>query len=51
MKRKPLSVLLALALGNTANLSAHADTVETAGTGIAIVLPAVAAGIAAYKQD
>jgi membrane-associated phospholipid phosphatase len=51
MKRKPLSILLALALGSTASFPAHADTVESAGTGIAIVLPVVAAGIAAYKQD
>src|SRR6201996_2538931 len=39
----------ALLLGSS--VAASADTLETLGTGIAIALPAVAGGIAVYKDD
>jgi membrane-associated phospholipid phosphatase len=42
-------VCFALLLGGSA--AASADTLETLGTGIAIALPAVAGGIAVYKDD
>jgi membrane-associated phospholipid phosphatase len=45
----PAVVCFVLLLGGSA--AASADTLETLGTGIAIALPAVAGGIAVYKDD
>jgi membrane-associated phospholipid phosphatase len=45
------AILFALLLLGAFQQSARADTLETAGTGIAIALPLVAGGITLYKHD
>lgn len=51
MIRRFLPALLASAVFLAAGNSARADAIETTGTGVAIALPLVAAGVSLYQDD